>query len=190
MCEPLDNACSYYCIASEGVIRSEEGVELELLPSGLDLFVKPRMGTKGLFCSRWYYDESHNHCDSKIYRNDKGMFISRGELLKKIRQQSLNQDFIVQANLKSSSSLVDLNPNSLCCARIVTIKREGRNPEHLSSVLKIAWQGDITNTNGLMSPICPSSGRLGRAFSYRLFCAGFDNHPDTGANIKGRILDD
>ncbi|NVE93926.1 sugar-transfer associated ATP-grasp domain-containing protein [Altererythrobacter lutimaris] len=101
-------------------------------------------------------------------------------------------EWIVQERLIASPELDGLALSALPTMRVTTMLNEHGKPEIVTSVLRFPSDPDTRVDNiksgGLMAPIDPQTGVLGRG------CRGrgvgeFDKHPVTDAQITGRSLE-
>ncbi|MCA9048171.1 MAG: hypothetical protein KDA89_05550, partial [Planctomycetaceae bacterium] len=144
------------------------------------LFVKPICGSRGAGTMVWQRTESGN------FRGLDGKHRTWQEL-RRILQNS-DCDLVLQPLLINSEDVHDLANGGLSAARIVTGMNAGGSARCLVASYKMSWRSQTTNTLGLSAAVDLPTGRLGRAYSYRPTCPGFDRHPETGAFIIGRVL--
>lgn len=121
-----------------------------------------------------------------LYRRHDGLLRSRTDLLSLLEAVSQESDCVIQPLLENHDQVADLSTGALAAARIVTGRTPGGDVHCIAAAFKMPWRGRITNTNGLSRAIDLESGKIGRAWSYRPVCPGYDEHPDTRARISGR----
>jgi hypothetical protein len=101
--------------------------------------------------------------------------------------------WVVQAKVSPHPDLAPISLSALPTARITTIRDEQGEPEIVTSVLRFPSVREALVDNikagGLMAPIDPATGTLGRA------CRGktageISTHPVTGAAVEGLRLPD
>lgn len=144
------------------------------------LFVKPVCGSRGEGAMIWHRLETGE------FRQLGGAALIWSQLLRHL--QTLNRDLIIQPLLKNDSDVLDLTHGGLSAARIVTGISSDGDIQCIAAAYKMSWKNMPTNTLGLSSAIDLATGELGRAWSYRPACQGYDAHPDTHAVIAGRLL--
>lgn len=157
------------------------------LPEG-DLFVKPRQGNGGHHSERWDFSGDDS------YRNSKGERLASRELLQRIANQSLVQDFIVQPRLINHPALHDISNDALATVRVLTCRDDKGGFEATNVAFRMAIGSNSVVDNfhqgGLAAPVDLATGRIGSAsdMGVRPYVGWRDTHPVTGEKFAGRIL--
>jgi hypothetical protein len=160
----------------------------ERLPS-VDLFLKPNFGRGGQGAERWDYVEPDS------FRNNRtGEVRSQGELIAYLQDLSKEQSYIVQPRVRNHPDLIDLSNGVLLTCRLVTLRNEQGGHEMTDGVLRMAIGNntlvDNLHAGGISAPIDRATGVLGRATDVgaKVGRGWIDRHPDTGAQISGRLV--
>ena len=151
-------------------------------PPETDFIVKRVNGScgKGLFLVRYY-------CEGK-YQVQNGQILERGMLLNYLKAISKKTPLLAQPRLFNHTGIANLSNGSLSTARIVTLKDTNSNVGLFAAVFQMPVGNQFSSNNGISSPINTRTGVLGKAWSLRPMCNGFDKHPNTGGTIVGKKL--
>jgi hypothetical protein len=153
-----------------------------------DLFVKPVRGRGGRGAERWDY------AGARHYRHVDGGKLSGVELIDRLRDMSRRQPYLVQERARNHPAMRDLSNGALNTIRIITCLDERERPEIIAAVLRMAVGGNATVDNvhagGLAASVDLLEGRLSPATDMGVdsHLGWIDRHPDTGAQIAGRVL--
>ncbi len=153
-----------------------------------DLFVKPFAGRGGAGAERW------RHAGGGRYVDDAGTTLASAELLAHFRRRSRAAGCIVQRRFANHPLIADLSNGALSTVRLVTIVNERDEFEPLHAVLRMAIGANTVVDNfhagGIAANVDMATGTLGRAtdVGLRPEIGWRDHHPDTGAQITGRVL--
>jgi hypothetical protein len=153
-----------------------------------DLFVKPVCGRGGRGAERWDY--VGNDC----YKCVTGRTLSGSQLLKRLRDMSHGQPYLVQERARNHPAISDLSNGALSTVRMISCLDERDQPEIIGAVLKMAVGVNITVDNvhagAIAAAVELERGQLSHATH-----AGFDSgrgwinrHPTSAALISGRVL--
>ena len=156
----------------------------------VDLFCKRQSGMGAIGTQSFHYEAPGRHIGlgGKEYDLD--------GLLQKLKQDSVKHPMLVQPWLKNHPSIADLAHDSLITMRVVTCKNERDEPEVTLAMLrllsKLEPQWKHLPDEEYAAPIDLSTGELGlfTGDNLRTSHLRYENHPATGAQIKGRILKD
>ncbi len=149
-----------------------------------DIFVKPAYGARGGGVMLW------RRLEQGDYQDQEGMVLSWAELVEHLRASRDRHALVAQPRLRNHPEVATLSTGAQCTARIVTGRTPAGEIAVVAGTFKMPWKNQTTDTHGLGAPIDLETGRLGRAWSYRPNCPGYDVHPDTAAEIIGRMLPD
>lgn len=149
-----------------------------------DIFIKPSRGFRGKGAMLW------RRKGENCYRSDSGVELTKQAIIQCYKRKSDSQPYIMQARLQSHSLLSDLAGEAICSARVVTIRDKRGAVNHLCSALKIPYCCQITNNIGYFSAVDEVTGKLGRLYSYRVLCNGFEKHPECQIPVQGLQLPD
>lgn len=170
----------------EGELRGTGSGCSELPP--LDLFVKPVCGRGGNGAERWNYQ------GEGIYCTPDGRCLSGPQLIRRLRQMSQWQPYLVQKRARNHPAIEDLSNGALNTIRFISCLDEGNQPEIVGAVLKMAVGTNVTIDNVHAGAIAASvdlvGGELGQA-TYAGFDSSkgwIDTHPVTRAPIRGRVM--
>jgi hypothetical protein len=153
-----------------------------------DLFVKQASGTGGSGAERWWYAGGGRH------RNDDGLVLDADALLAAVLEGSRTAPCLVQPRLRNHPELEDLAHGALSTVRLMTVEDEHGGYEATHAVFRMALTPgkavDNFHAGGLAASVDLRTGELGRATDVGLrpdvgWC---ENHPGTGAKIRGRRL--
>jgi hypothetical protein len=153
-----------------------------------DLFVKPVHGRGGRGAERWDY------AGSGTYAHCGGELLSANQLLDRLRGLSQLQPYLVQERARNHPEIRDLSNGALNTVRMISCLDEREQPELIGAVLRMAVGSNVTVDNVHAGAIAASvdlaEGRLWRATFMGIDATQpwIDRHPDTGAEITGRIL--
>lgn len=156
---------------------------LEIWPNG-DLISKPAVGSQGRGVVLW------RAVDGGLYKRDSQTTMSGEQLLLWLAEAHQGNTWLLQPALQNHDSVGDLSIGPLVTVRMMTALDATGNCEDFAAVLKMPYGKQIVSNSGIGSSIDLESGTLGRAFPYLPLHPGFDQHPDTGATITGRVLSD
>ena len=177
------------------VLKAGEIVQCEtngpLLPP-MDLFIKMIRGTGGRGAERWGY------LGGGRFRDAHGHVLSEEALIARVRVMTLTcrKGYIVQPRLVNHRDIQDLSNGALTTVRVMTCRNERDEYEVTNAAFRMA-QGDNTvvdnfHAGGILAKVNIRTGELGRATDGALalgpgtgWC---ERHPDTGGQIRGRIL--
>lgn len=155
-----------------------------------DLFVKPRQGNGGHNAERYDFIGEGN------YRNSAGATFSRSELLTKLLQQSLKDDFIIQPRLVNHPALADISNDALSTVRVFTIRNEQDEPEVTNVAFRMAVGSNSVVDNfhqgGLAARVDMATGKISEASDIGINpgMGWREVHPVSGARFKDRVLPD
>jgi hypothetical protein len=153
-----------------------------------DLFVKPVCGRGGRGAERWDY------VGNNLYRNVEGRGLSTLQLLDRLREMSRWQPYLVQERARNHAAIRDLSNDALSTIRIISCLDEREQPEIIGAVLKMAVGTNTTIDNvhagGIAAAVDLEHGRLRQAThaGFSSMRGWIDRHPDSGAEITGRLL--
>jgi hypothetical protein len=153
-----------------------------------DLFVKPVHGRGGRGAERWDY------AGEGLYRHSSGGLLATKQLLDRLRSMSRFQAYLVQERARNHPAMRDLTNGALNTIRMISCLDEREQPVLIGAVLRVAVGSNVTVDNvhagAIAASIDLSEGRLGRATYMGIDTARgwVDRHPDTGAQITGRVL--
>ena len=126
-----------------------------------DLFVKPRQGNGG------HNAERYDFMGEGAYKNSAGTRFSRAELLAKLLQQSLKDDFIIQPRLVNHPDLADISNDALSTVRVFTIRNEQGEPEVTNVAFRMAVGSNSVVDNfhqgGLAASVDMATGKIAEA---------------------------
>jgi hypothetical protein len=156
------------------------------LPEG-DLFVKPRSGSGGHRMERWDF------IGGGRYRNAHGDVLDRGQLMEKLRRQSLKDDFLVQPRLANHPALDDIANGALATVRLLTCRNEQGRAEAAAAAFRMAIGNSVVDNfhqGGLATEVNLGTGVIGIAsdIGIRPDVGWRDTHPVSGARFAGRTL--
>jgi hypothetical protein len=153
-----------------------------------DLFVKPVHGRGGRGAERWDY------AGNGLYRRASGEILPAGQLLDRLRAISGFRAYLVQERARNHPAMRDLSNGALNTVRMISCLNEHDEPELIGAVLRMAVGDNVTVDNvhagAIAAGVELAEGRLGQATYMGVDTAlsWVDHHPDTGAQITGRIL--
>jgi hypothetical protein len=153
-----------------------------------DLFVKPVHGRGGRGAERWDY------AGNGLYRRASGEILPAGQLLDRLRARSGFRAYLVQERARNHPAMRDLSNGALNTVRMISCLNEHDEPELIGAVLRMAVGDNVTVDNvhagAIAAGVELAEGRLGQATYMGVDTAlsWVDHHPDTGAQITGRIL--
>lgn len=148
-----------------------------------DLIIKPRNGSSGAGIELW------RRQTRGWFRG--GLTLSEAELIERCRVLAVDDDILITPRIVNSPDLSDLAPLGLATLRVVTCMDEGGEAWVLLTVLRMPV-GEMPFDNfaqGGLAAGVDAEGRLLAATKKSGPPVWFDCHPDTGAQIKGRLLD-
>lgn len=154
----------------------------------IDLFVKPVCGRGGKGAERWDY------VGKGTYRHGQGREFSSPKFLARLRHVSRWEPLLVQERAQNHPAMRDLSNGALNTIRIISCLDEQDRPEIIAAVLRMAVGNNVTVDNvhagGLGAAIDLDQGRLRQATDMGVDArlGWVDRHPNTGAQITGRIL--
>lgn len=157
-------------------------------PPEADLFVKPVHGRGGRGAERWDY------AANGLYRREGGQVLSVAQLLDRLRSMSRSRAYLVQERARNHPAMRDLTNGALNTIRMISCLDEREQPELIGAVLRMAVGSNVTVDNVHAGAIAASvdlaEGRLSRATYMGTDAAQswIDRHPNTGAQITGRLL--
>lgn len=153
-----------------------------------DLFVKPVRGCGGNGAERWDYQ------GGGMYRTPDGASLSEVQLVRRLRDLSRWQPYLVQKRARNHPAIADLSNGALNTIRIITCLDERNEPEIIGAVFKMAVGANVTVDNVHAGAIAAAvdlvQGRLGQATYMGIDArkGWTDCHPITGTAITGRLL--
>jgi hypothetical protein len=158
------------------------------LPEGRDLFVKMIEGRGGIGAELWLA-QPHGR-----YREPKGTECSGEDLVARVRENSKQADYLIQARLVNHPGIADLTPGALSTVRMLTILNEQGEPEAVNAAFRMAISKtsavDNFHAGGIAAAVDMATGTLGAATG--LGRGGdfrwHETHPLTGGRIRGRVL--
>lgn len=155
-----------------------------------DLFVKPRQGNGG------HNAERYDFMGEGKYISSADIIFSRAELLTKLLQQSLKDDFIIQPRLVNHPDLADISNDALSTVRVFTIRNELGEPEVTNVAFRMAIGTNSVVDNfhqgGLAAAVDMATGKICEASDIGIKPAmGWrEIHPVSGVRFKDRALPD
>lgn len=159
-----------------------------ILPDA-DLFVKPMHGRGGRHAERWEYQ------GAGTYRFNEGPVLTEGELLAHLQHASRQRTLLLQPRLVNHPEIADLADGVLSTVRVMSCRNEANDFEVTNAVLRMARSHDAVVDNfhagGIAANVDMHSGELGPATGGawgRTSSGWFEQHPETGAQIRGRKL--
>lgn len=153
-----------------------------------DLFVKPVHGRGGRGAERWDYAGNGDYLDVTGHR------LSAGQLLERVRGLSRSQAYLVQERARNHLAMRDLTNGALNTVRMISCLDEREQPELIGAVLRMAVGSNVTVDNvhagAIAACVDLAEGRLWRAtyMGVDARLPWIDRHPDTRAQITGRVL--
>lgn len=184
-------------VAREGRVHFPDP-SLRKMPA-TDVFIKPIRGSRGVGAMLW-------ECVAPgLYRSESaaaalqacGMTAQSGagtslllyadDLVRLLERLSLQQPWIVQERVRSHPALADLAVLGAVSIRLLTGRVAGGS-EALRAVLQIPLGRSVVSNSGLLAPIDCETGILGRATIFGPSRCRYTRHPDTGAEIEGRVV--
>lgn len=153
-----------------------------------DLFIKPISGRGGKGADRWDY------AAPDVFRNGAGAMLDGQQLLDRLRSRSEVARQLVQIRLTNCAELRDLNNEALSTVRILTCLDEHGRAEAIAAVMRMATGKnnvvDNFHAGGIAAAVDLRSGRLGLASNLGMNArlGWIDRHPDSGAQIAGRVV--
>ncbi len=159
---------------------------VETLP-GSDLFVKPRSGSGGHRMERWDWQSGDR------YKNAHGDILTRDALVRKLEQQSLKDDYLVQPRLSNHAALDDISNGALATIRLLTCRNEEGRPEAVNAAFRMAIGNAVVDNfhqGGLATAVDFETGTIGIAsdIGVRPDVGWRETHPVSGARFAGRTL--
>ena len=170
---------------SKGMLQPLKGGSA-VLPDG-DLFVKPRSGSGGHRMERWDF------LGEARYRNAHGEVLTRAQLMDKLKQQSLKDDFLVQPRLANHPALDDISNGALATVRLLTCRNEAGRAEATNAAFRMAIGNSVVDNfhqGGLATAVDMKTGVIGIASDIGISpqVGWRDTHPVSGARFAGRTL--
>jgi Sugar-transfer associated ATP-grasp len=156
----------------------------------IDLFCKRQSGMGAIGTESFQYKVSGRYVDVNGHEYD------LETLIDKLKHESEKHPLLLQPWLKNHPDISDLALDSLLTMRVVTCKNEQDEPEVTLAMLrllsKLEPQWKYLPDEEYAAPIDLSTGELGlfTGDNLRTSHLRYENHPATGAAIKGRILKD
>jgi hypothetical protein len=160
------------------------------LPEGQDLFEKKIEGRGGIGAEVWL-SQPHGR-----YRNTKGDERTAEDLVARVREQSKQVDYLIQARAVNHPGIADLTPGALSTVRLLTILNEQGEPEAVNAAFRMAVSRtspvDNFHAGGIAAAVDMATGSLGPATGLGLGgdFRWHETHPLTGGQIRGRRLPD
>lgn len=170
---------------SKGMLQPLKGGSA-VLPDG-DLFVKPRSGSGGHRMERWDF------VGEARYRNAHGEVLTRAQLMDKLQQQSLKDDFLVQPRLANHPALDDISNGALATVRLLTCRNEAGRAEATNAAFRMAIGNSVVDNfhqGGLATAVDLKTGVIGIASDIGISpkVGWRDTHPVSSARFAGRTL--
>jgi Sugar-transfer associated ATP-grasp len=192
--ELFAECCARYGIPHPSKLLTAGNGKIELYCSAnvlkTDLFCKRQrgMGAVGTLAYRYKHPG--------IYIDENGQELDLKRLLETLNNESWKHPLLVQPWLKNHPSIADLALDSLITIRVLTCLNEFGSPEVTLAMLRLLtklepqWQN--APDEEYASPIDLATGELGlfTGDNMKTSHLRYENHPVTGAPIKGRILHD
>ena len=153
-----------------------------------DLFVKPNHSKGGRGAERWDYQPLGT------YKGTHGQSVTVNELLHHLKTLPFTKGCLVQPRVINHLLIADLSNGALATVRIMTCLNQQGAVEVTNAVFRMA-RGDNTvvdnfHAGGIAASVDLHSGTLGSAtdLGVRAVTGWCERHPNTGAQICGRIL--
>lgn len=153
-----------------------------------DLFVKPANGRGGRGAERW------DQVAPGQFASADGQNATAEDLLGHLVRRSEKSAILVQRRVETHSGLADLTSGALSTVRVTTCLNERGDPEIVGAVFRMGIGGNRTVDNlhagGIATKVGLDDGTLSNASDLGMDSklGWLDRHPDTGAQIAGRIL--
>lgn len=159
-------------------------IEPQALPAA-DLYAKPLadFGGAGTVAIPWRTEAGGYEFEGQILRGD--------QLVAALARSSIGRGCLLQKQLRSPATLTDwLGRSDVANMRIVTGHFPDEAPCIIAAGLRVPSRFTTFghDRSVLMAPVGLSDGRLGVAHLRNTCGSGYAKHPDTGADIAGRIL--
>ena len=184
--------CAAHQLPTVPVVAAVENGEVNWLAGdrlpGADLFIKPISGRGGKGAERW------DHAGGGVFRNGAGAMLDAQQLLERLRSRSRVARQLVQIRLTNCAALRDLNNEALSTVRILTCLNEEGRADAIAAVMRMATGKnnvvDNFHAGGIAAAVDLRSGRLGSASNLGMDArlGWIDRHPDSGAQIDGRVV--
>ena len=151
-----------------------------------DLFLKPLRGAGGRGAEVWTYLGAH------AYRSALTGERSESELLVHLTTLSQKKPYVGRLLASNHPELAAVSSGALCTIRVLTCLDEHDRPEVTHAVLRMPRTPGIVVDNfhagGIAAQVMLDSGIVGAAtgLGQDRNTAWFENHPTTGAVIRGR----
>lgn len=161
-------------------------LEADALPPR-DLVVKPRSGRGGRDVERWL------HRDDGRWESSGGRVLDAEGLLRRLRERSRKQPYLVQPRLVNHPELADLGRGVLTTVRVLTCTNEAGEGEVTHACLRIGGADPVVDNmhrGGGAAAVDLATGRLGPAIGSSATSDWWVKDPATGAAIAGRLLPD
>jgi hypothetical protein len=183
--------CRDHGIATVPVIAVAQDGSFEWLDrdeSFSDWFVKPLDGKGGKGIERW------DRACAKHFESVTGEILTQDQLQRRIIARSESVPYIIQPRIENHPELSDLNNGALATVRALTCLDEAGQPELVAAVLRMAIGNnhvvDNVHSGGIVAAVDLASGLVGPATNLGddVRLGWLDRHPQSGANIRGRII--
>ena len=186
-CEAHNLPCvPVFFVATRGeLIALRESAELP----HVDLFTKPIVGRGGTGAERWDWDERN-----ELFVRPDGRRLQAEQLVERMRVGSVEVPRLVQPRVRNHPDIGDLSNGALNTVRALSCLNEQGQPEMFAAAFRMAVGGNVTVDNfhagGIAAAVDPVSGKMEQASDLGddVSLGWLSHHPDTGAQIEGRVL--
>lgn len=156
--------------------------------SDCDLFVKPASGRGGRGAERW------DRVEPRVFSGTRGERLTANELLARLGERAKRRPLLIQRRMGVHPQVADLTAGALPTVRVTTCLDQQGEPELVGAVFRMAVGANRTVDNlhagGIAAGVDLEIGRLSSASNLGMDArlGWLDRHPDTGAQIIGRVL--
>ncbi len=176
----------FLMIAEDGRLRRGAGQRGELPAE--NLFVKPNKGKGGSGAEKWRV------LGDGSYLGGDGARMTAADLLTRFKTLGYKGGCLVQPAATNHAWIADLSGGALATVRVLTCLDEHGEVEITNAAIRFSRGTrsvvDNFHAGGVAARVDLDSGMLGAAtdMGLRAAPAWYENHPDNGARIAGRIL--
>jgi hypothetical protein len=150
-----------------------------------DVFVKPLADFGGAGAERLAYDAATGE-----YAGEGGRF-GGADLRRWLAERARGRGYLAQPLLRDCREWAAMwGDRELASLRIVTGRMPGGEPRVLGAGLRVPSRFTRAEPERcvLMTSVSTRDGRMGRAFLRNVSEMGYDDHPETGERLAGRVL--